>query len=502
MTNVLCIEPNLGMYKEGGELKFFNLVWGGWQAADPGYDFFSNFLLRRGTDGSIIPPSFPTDIEMQTQIQSLVYDGVYFWSVQAINDTPNYPGWVLNKWEISDELYALSRVSFKLFPGFYSATAMALEWYEFPLYGSVGAGENKIKINTDRSFILDRLRVGQKLRLGPNTLDQYFWGTIKDIYPWPNDPFVVHNWYYIEFEESLPTSFVADGPVGVDPTPNSCFIEARVWVFDSGGYLYEIDPVDMSVVNKTYSSMFRGVSAADFSVVKNIPSINALQLTQGLFFVRDMVLYCADITEDFESRYEEVGIEYYLLQNPDGSYTVQTRPRYEMTNNIVAAQSLYLNYYDGGNDFIPVYELRIRNDDPEAPYGLNHPQYYRLQRDYRETRHSDVETFADGTYNYITQESGELPKMEAQPTFLLLNVDPQRLEENALAYCSCQVLDDYRFPVPNIEITWSGTEDIGYYLNPVVAYTNSSGIAYNIFFTASETMPFPAYLYVSSSDLE
>lgn len=535
MTNVKCIEPNLGLLLEGGELKLFNLIWGGWQTSqEQGTDFFTNFLLRRNTDGSIIPPSYPTEVELRTQVQSLEYDGVYFWSVQAINDTPYYPGWSIYQWEISQSTYALARRNFKLFPGFATAKALALEWYHFPLGSSIGVGDTKIKAAVDRKFILDRLLPGQKIRIGPNIHDEYWWATIKQIYPWPNDPYVEHWWYYIEFYEGAPTSFVADGAPEIDPTPYSCFVETRVWVFDSAGYLYELNPIDLSTINKTYSPIFLNVKSAAFTYVEGIPSINAQQLTQALVYVKDMAVYYLDVTEDMGNRIEEKAEFTYMMDDGGGIHTEQL---YGSVNNIVSAQSLFRHYYDGGNSFIPVYELRIRNDDPEEYFGDNHPQLYLLQRDYRSDRNSSVQTYSD-SYNYFTNTSGALPKMEKQPTFLILSVEPQELvnvgsytaaqqawldanvpggfaslQKNQIADCQVIILDDYLFPVGIVgiedppywkwvDVNWSATGGVGSFLDGATTQTNSSGITTNRFEKNSSEMPFPAYITASTDDIE
>lgn len=547
MTNVKCIEPNLAMLLEDGELKFFNLIWGGWQdfeeALEDGIDFFTNFLLRRDTDGSIIPPSYPTEIELRTQIQSLEYDGVYFWSAQAMNDTPYYPGWSLYQWEISDTTYALSRKSFKLFPGFHTVKAIALEWYRMPLGQSVGAGDNKILVPYDRKFMTDRLLKGQEVRIGPNTNGYYFWGTIKDVYLWPNDPNLdpaLYHGIYIEFEETFPSgpegSFTADGLPGVDLTPYSVFVETRVWALDSNSTLYEINPASLEVISSTYSCLFSDVSSLAFTYFKGISSVNSLQLTQALVYIKGMSMYYLDVTKEFGNRIEEQPEFTYMMDDTGGIYTENL---YGSENNIIEAQSLYLHYYDGGNSFIPVYELRFRNDDPEEYFGDSHPQIYMLQRQYRGDRNSSVSTYADDTYNYFLKSDSSLPKMENQPTFLILTVEPQKivsnvssytsaqeswiennvpgglasLEDDEIVYCKVRILDDYRFPVstvgiPNppywkyVDIDWSATGGVGDFLDGDTTQTNASGISYNRFQRSSSSMPFPAYITASTDDID
>jgi hypothetical protein len=436
-TNILCIEPNMAMLLENHELKFFNLIWGGWQTSgDPDTSYFTNFLLRRGTDGSVIPPGWPTTVEMQAQVQSLDYTGVNFWSVQAINDTPYYPGWVIRRWQTSESSYGLEMLQFKCFPGQYTAKALAVEHYRFTTLGGTDSSRDWVTFSTDYGYILERLLPGQQIRIGPNAHEQYFLGTIREL-----REFATH--WEVYFTQNFNASYVG----GED-----AFTEARIYVFDEGGTLYILDPRTLSTISSIQSDLYKGVRSAAFSLIKNVPSINLGNRTRTLFFVRGMAIFC--------KRVEDLSLS-------------------------IAVKCIPLNYYEGANSFIPVHELRVRNDDPESV--SNHPQFYLLQQDYREGHDSSVGTFDNDTYNYVTLQ------VEKDAAFMNVVVQPEFVVSSGIVECTATVLDDYRFPVSGADVFWSVTDGSGEFITVTGTVTNSSGIAYATLGT-DDSLPFPAYI--------
>jgi len=437
-SNILAIEPNMAMFLENHELKFFNLIWGGWQVSqDPSVSFFTNTLLRRGTDGTVIPPSWPTSVEMQTTVDSLDYNGVNFWSIQAINSTPYYPGWVVRRWQTSTKSYSLEMKHFKCFPGFSKGSALTTEYYNFTLMVGIDSSKNYAQFSSPTyDYIMERLLVGQQIRIGPNTHGDYYWGTIRTITKFSG------RWEVV-FSENFNTSYVA----GED-----CFTETRLYVFDESGTLTTLNPVNLSVISSTQQDFYKGVTAAGFSVINNVPEINLGNRTRALFFVSGMVVFC--------KRVEDLGLT-------------------------IAAKSIPLGYYDDANSFIPIYELRIRNDDPEDIN--NHPQFYFLQRDYRDSHTSGVSSFPSSTYNYV------ILKVERENAFMVLNLYPEFVMPSGYIDCRCTLLDDYRFPVSSAPVYWSATPGAGSFITATGVVTNSSGVAYATF-SGGQVIPFPAYL--------
>jgi hypothetical protein len=445
--NVRLIEPNMAMFLSNHELKFYNLIFGGYQTNPPpggqvGFGGYENFLLVRYDNGNIPLTAYPTMIELQTRAESLDYDGEYFWSVQAINDTPYYPGIALRKWKINTTQYGLECVGFATYPGFSKPTAVAVEYYNFPLNEGIDPSKYTARIHPNYGYLIERLRVGQQVKIGPNIQDETYEGTITDIRTIPDDPRWPVIRYEIDFSTNFNTSYVAG---------HNCFIETRIFVFDSGGTLSEIDPVNYQVIQSRQEAIYQNVTTAAFSVVKNVPAINIGNRTQSLFFVSGYAVYCLNVNN----------LDLY-----------------------VTAQSIPLNYYVNGNTFLPIHELRVRNDDPEDIN--NHPQYFFLQRDYRESHETSVTTWP--AFNYVTH------KLEAQASFLVVSVEPQFILPSGLVACSCSVLDDYRFPIRDVPIYWSvSPTNAGQFITATGTMTNASGIAYATF-SGAGTIPFPTYI--------
>lgn len=469
-TNVKCIEPNLAIFFRDYELKHYNLVWGNWQYDDntPSYiTYITNALLQRTAEGEIIPPSYPTDVEMQTQVTSLDYDGEYFWSVQAMNNTPYYPGWIVSKWIVNEDFYGLQRLQFKSFPGFNSAGCLAIEWYKTTLYQGTDADRSYIRLAiTDKNTqLFKRVQPGFKIKVGPNTTENptSFWGTVKDAYWVPDTPYhkpyppyppgstqLPAFYYQIDFEENLNATYVAGQEV---------FFEAGLFVF-AGEKVKRLHPESLSVIEEWSGNEFSNVSACAFTIVNNVPNIYVGQRSPVLFYVRDMVVYCRRI-EDFD--------------------------------HIVSAQVLEKQHERYGNSFIDVYELRVRNDHPDEI--TNYPQHYLLQKEYRDSRNVDAGTSEWSTYNYILQ------KLHGQATSMVVDVSPQHIAQSGIAFCKCQILDDYDFPVPGVEVTWShNCGGDAEFLDTTTSGTDLNGYVYNRLYIKDQ-LSFPAYITATTDEL-
>jgi hypothetical protein len=475
-TNVQCIEPNLAMILENHQLKLFNLIYGARSPAG-----FTNTLLWRDMSGQVIF-SWPTDIELQSQINSLDYDGVYFWSVQDQNDTPHYPGWVVRKWVMNTTSFSLGvELPFRTVMGPHRANAIAVEYYRFRLLSDMGTDRNWIWIDTARyGYVMPRLLAGQKVRIGPNALGDYFWGTIRRLTT--STPYSI-----IEFDEYPEASFVGEQPLfsGAD-NGTECCIEARIYVFDDGGTLHVLNPIDLATIEEHQDPLYRNVTAADFCIVKNVSAIQVGMRTLGLFFVNNLVVYCADVARSLTpSVYHEEKLVY-----DEGAGTWAAAVVNSITDrNVVSAQSLPLNFVTT-NEFIPVQEIRIRHDDPEDPDS--HPQAYLLQKDYRESYTATPGTWA--AYNLVTP----LQKLDAQSTFVALNVWPLTVASGETADCRVMVLDDYRRRVSGEKVNWSVTAAAGQLLDPLEAYTDINGVSSNRF-KAANLITFPAYITATVS---
>jgi hypothetical protein len=447
--NIRLIEPNMAMFIKDHEQKFYNLIYNREDLIalrQPRYGY-ENFLVQRYTDATIPLTAYPTTVELQQRVNSLDYDGDYFWSVQPLNNTPYFPGTVIRKWWIDPKQYGLACVESKSFPGEGTASAISAEYYNFPILEDMGTDRNYIIIDGTYNWIVDRLLVGQQLKLGPNIHGEYFLGTISQITQSPEWPDPDPDYYRIEFSTYPPTSH-SDG--------ENVFITTRLLVFKTNGDLWEINPKNYAIVRGLQRDAFKTVSASAFSVIKNVPNINVGGRTPAVFFVSGYSIQCLRVSD------------------------------WDIT---VAAQSIPLNYYDAGNSFIPVHEVRVRNDDPEDIN--NHPFFYFLQNTYRDPTTLSVSTWP--TYNYTTL------KLEAQAAFLTMTISPEVVSPSGLVQCSCQALDDYRFPMSGIPINWMVTpSSSGRFITATGTITNVSGYSYATF-SGGSTISFPTYISVTTT---
>lgn len=467
--NVKCIEPNLAIFFRDAELKHYNLIYGKWQYDDstPSYvTYITNMLVQKTSDGEFIPPAYPTAVELQTQVTSLDYDGEHFWSVQKINNTPSYPGWVLSKWYINDDLYALDRAQFKVYPGFVTANCLAVEWYTTTLKEPVHSGINYMRLwitdkNTD---IFKRIQPGFKIKIGPNNAETptSFWGTVRRARWVPDSPYYkpyepnkgqyTAFYYEIEFEENFNSSYVAGEDV---------FINCGLFVFDSGDSLKRLHPTTLEVMEEWSGGEFTNINACAFTQVNNVPNINVGMRTPALFYIRDMVIYCRPV---------------------------------DNMDHVVSTQILEKQFNQYGNSFIKVHELRVRNDRPDEP--TNYPQHYLLQKKYRDNRNIDSGTPEWDTYNYILQ------KLHAEPVMMQVDVQPQFVSQSGIAYCSCRITDDYGFPVSGAEVTWShNCGGKAHFLDATTSGTDIEGYVYNRLY-ADEHLDFPAYVTATTDEIE
>jgi hypothetical protein len=444
-TNVKCIEPNLAIFYRNYELKHYNLVWGGWQYTrdTPSYTtYITNMLLTKTSTGEFIPPTYPTTVELQTVVDSLDYDGEFFWSVQAINSTPSYPGWIIGKWQISEELYGLERTQFKSFPGFAKANCVTSEWYTFTILDGTDPSLDYITVHTDYDYIMDRIEPGTKVKVGPNSFGGVFWGTVQAVSSYSDH-------YKIQFAENLNGSYV-DG--------SAAFVGVAIYVFDSGGTLSILNPVTLEVMESITGTPYTNVTGCAFTVVKNVPSINVGMRTPALFYVRDMAIYCKPVTDlDFT----------------------------------VSAQIMPAQFNKNANTFITVHELRIRNDHPEDI--TNHPQHYLLQKDYRDDRDVDTTPGSWTTYNYVLQ------KLEAESASMIVDVQPQFMTRSGIAECSCRILDTYNFPVSSVQIVWShNCGSKAHFLDATTSGTDANGYVHNRLYI-DQDLTFPAYVTATTN---
>jgi len=453
--NIRLIEPNMAMFLKDHELKFYNLIYSRSNVDNilvqsEGYE---NYLLVRVADGTMAQTSYPTIVELQTQVDSLDYDGEYFWSVQPLNDTPYYPGTVIRKWQIEEEQYGVGCVQSATFPGFNTAKALAVEYYNFPLMEGIDPSRNVAKVSPDYGYAVERIRVGQNIKIGPNIQDEVYSGRVASVVAFPYDTRWATLYYEITFSTYFNTSYVAG---------HNCFVEARIFVITDDGYLWEVDPTPISLISSRQMDVLKGANNLAFGLMNHQSTINLGNPTPSLFTRKGMNIFIMQTTTCMDT---------------------------DNTALFIACQSLPLEYYSGGNTFIPSYELRVRNDSPDD--NPNYPLYYLLQQDYKESDTAAVDSW--DTLNYITH------MLPAQATFMSVRLYPEFLVPSGYTTCVCNIMNDYMVACSNIPVNWSvSPSTAGQFVTATGTVTNANGLAYATF-SGAGVIPFPTYIYATTT---
>jgi hypothetical protein len=455
--NIRLIEPNMAMFLQDHELKFYNLIYNrtGVFPSLVSSVGFENYMLVRVADGTMPQTSYPTMIELQTQVESLDYDGVYFWSVQPLNDTPYYPGTVIRKWEFNSEQYGTDCLQTLPMRGFDTGKALAIEYYNFPLKTGIDPSKKIIHVDMEYSYATERVREGQYIKIGPNSDSERheYWGRVVRSERFPYDLNWPAEYWEIEFDSFFNASYLPG---------HNCFIEARLFVITSNGTLWEMDPTGPDIISTRQWDVFKEVNTLAFSEINHQPTVNLGNRTPALFFRKGLNVFCMQ-TDD--------------CMDPDN------------IDVFVSCQSLPLHSYDGGNTYLPIYELRVRNDTPDV--DPNYPQYYFLQQEYRESGSSSVTSWT--TLNYVNS------MIPAQPSFMSVRMDPEFLVPSGLALCRCIFIDDYRMPYSGATVNWSvSNTSAGRFLTATGTTTNISGVAYATF-SGAGTIPFPSYIIATTT---
>ncbi|RKZ96625.1 MAG: hypothetical protein DRQ40_00505 [Gammaproteobacteria bacterium] len=222
--------------------------------------------LFQKTDNGTNAFSYPLDSDIQNPVESLEYDGKYFWTLE----NPTGDDVIVKKWLISGFICRLQRTY--LLNGNaaqkFDSLAFAVEHYGRELATSYGPGETQIALDqlptTTTSGVADvsRLSNGQILRLGPSThpnsagLEEeiVITGTVSGT--------------HVTLASPTTLFYLQEDPVSVATT---CWLFNKFQLSDpdpinGSGQLYsfDIDDVSTVLVNRDQGNEFRDVKAATY----------------------------------------------------------------------------------------------------------------------------------------------------------------------------------------------------------------------------------------------
>lgn len=397
---------------------------------------FPNSLVVKDATGTLILPTYPTQVSLTTPVISLDFDGYYFYSLQALMNGQIQVGSVLTRWTIDKTTNILHREDQKSFPGNYFFTALAVESYRFKLSQPAARNTRTLRLRiTEDKLGASRLRIGDLFILMPNDAGNYLISSIDSLNVNPS---------YIDI--TLADDLNADYGTG-----NLCIGDRSVYLFDNygdtsaalpRGRLFELRSQTLNTTAVYPHGMYSNVSAAAFGLINQVPYINQTAKTACLCFYRGLGIRIQDVS---------------LV--PSG---------------LVTANFSLENYDTNLTTPLPIYDMCVRSDTPDDP--SNTAAFYRVQKAWRDDR------FTSGTfsnYNFI------ISNVSVQNMYMNLAFEPQYISISGMAKINCYLTNNYGFstdpaslPYPP-QVKWSVVLGDGTFLDGAYTTVNASGIASN-----------------------
>ena len=210
----------------------------------------SQLLLKKTFDGEIAF-CYTLDIPVESNVVSLVYDGVHFWSLE-----PGSARVIIRKWKIVD-LVCVQYAKFEIITTSsrtISGSAFAVEYYTTKLTNSLGEGPT---LGLDLE-IADgtRLRNDLRIYIGPNVLGQ---SEYKSVDSYTDTSVTIKDALAYSYDKDDLVRFYRSG----------YFFNDFDGISELSGSLIEIDLESGSVITTNPGSHFKDVKAAVFGQVKN-----------------------------------------------------------------------------------------------------------------------------------------------------------------------------------------------------------------------------------------
>lgn len=288
----------------------------------------SDTLLKKSSDGTTAF-TYPLDNLLNNEVQSLEFDGVYFWSLE---DGANLNELVVRRWFIDNYICKLQQVytlsSGILYGGAlhkFDSNAFSIEHYHTTLSATVSGGSDTLYINKywDSSTIS-----GATLRIGPNSDGEY--------------------------EDAVVNNVVSSGVLLSTPITYSYSVGDAVnyynnlWLFNnyngldsSTGALYKFNVTHSGITYDAHYSggAYKDIEAATFYNVDsftefgNVDTLAFIKATNMLFVnVSDvsgaLSYYGSMVMDNIESDESTVIVVYDVSMDDQNVYRLQTKATY------------------------------------------------------------------------------------------------------------------------------------------------------------------------------
>ncbi len=277
-------------------------------------------LLQKTDDGNTAF-SYPLDTLMTNEVDSLEFDGVYFWSLEdsGTNDV------TIRRWQIDNYICKLQQTIALTETGShkYQSQAFSVEHYHTELAATVSGGDTSLYLDEywDSTTIS-----GASLYLGPNTNGEAELVTVTTTFSGG-------------VNLSAPTTYDFASEDEVNYFTN-------IWLFNdfdglsaATGALYKFDGWTGNYIKKYPTAAYKSIKAATFY---KIPSFTEYGTTDMLCYIKGTNTLFVNITENIDGT-----LHYY------GSMVM---------DNVQSDEATVIDVYDMAIDSGNMYRLQLRPD--------------------------------------------------------------------------------------------------------------------------------------------
>lgn len=286
---------------------------------DPNFVYVDNYfytindalqLLVKKTFNGEIAFCYALDVPVASQVLSLDYSGVYFWSLEQGSSRV-----VIRKWKIID-LMCVQRAKFEIITTaseIISGYAFAVEHYTTKLTSNEGAGQTLLSIE-DGSRLANDLRIV----VGPNSLGQ-------------SEDKIVDSFTSNTVTIKTPLVYSYNSNDLVKFYKNGYYFNDYDGLDSSKGSLYKIDLESGSVISRSGGTQFKDVKSAVFGQVKNKDGggvydfnddgvINSSDVVSCVMFIKGTLMLFSDIDSSTNEVYGSMVMDLINGGSPETVY--------------------------------------------------------------------------------------------------------------------------------------------------------------------------------------
>jgi len=255
------------------------------------FDEDRDALLQKTDDGNNAF-SYPCDVLLNYQVDSLEYDGVYFWSMESYGTVPSMTI-LIKRWQIDNYIAKLKQTITYVSNSshIYSSNCFTIEHYHTKLTEDVTLGDTTLYIDDYSNN--PKVMADSILHLGPNVDGKE--------------------------EEVRVVSTVFGGVVLASPTlydhaaASDVNFHKRIWLFNnyngndgSTGALYKFDSHTGDYMNKYSGGAYQSITASTFYKINSFQDLGPKDM---LMFAKGTNTLFVNVEEDKKTLYEAYTVD-------------------------------------------------------------------------------------------------------------------------------------------------------------------------------------------------